>query len=201
MIRAGVTGGIGTGKSTLCDEWEKLGAKIVNADNLARELMVTDSGVRMKLTETFGPETYNSDGSLNKPHLIREAFDNKRVEELNEIVHPAVARKFHEICERAEMEGETMIVEEAALLLNTGRPSGFDAIILVTLPPEKQVKRVTKRDSASEQEVLARMNNQPDFSKLTHLADYVIENNGTEVEFRLNARQLYKDILREYNGQ
>lgn len=200
MIRAGVTGGIGTGKSTLCEEWEKLGAKIVYADELARELMVKDQKVRKQLTETFGPETYNEDGTLNKPHLIREAFENNRVEELNEIVHPAVAREFSEICKKAKKEGEKMVAEEAALLLNRGRPSGFDVIVLVTLPENKQVKRVVQRDSVSEKDVLARINKQPDFSKLTPLADYVIENKGTEDEFRFKARQLYKDILRENNS-
>lgn len=200
MIRAGVTGGIGTGKSTLCDEWEKLGARIVYADELARELMVSDPQVRSKLTETFGQDTYNDDGTLNKPHLIREAFENRRVEELNAIVHPAVAREFFKICEKADKEGETMVVEEAALLLNKGRPPGFDVIVMVTLPEDKRVKRVVQRDSASEEDVIARIKSQPDFSKLTPLADVVIENEGTEKEFRLKARQLYKDILKEYDS-
>lgn len=201
MIRAGVTGGIGTGKSTLCKEWEKLGAKIVYADDLAKKLMVSNPKVRNQLINTFGPETYNSDGSINKPHLIREAFDHNRVEELNAIVHPAVAETFQEICEEAEKQGESMVVEEAALLLNKGRPKGLDVIILVTIPPDKQVKRVVERDNISEEDVLARIHKQPDFDKLATLADYVIENNGTKEEFLLKARQLYKDILREYNDK
>lgn len=202
MIRAGVTGGIGTGKTTLCEEWEKLGAKVVYADDLAKELMVSDPVIRKKLTDAFGGNTFRLDGSLNKSHLIKEAFSNNRVQELNEIVHPAVAAEFREICEKAEKEGEKkMVVEEAALLLNRGRPEGFDVIVLVTLTREKQVERVALRDSASEEDVLSRMENQPEFSSMTHLADIVIENRGTESEFREHARKLYKDILKEYDSE
>lgn len=201
MIRAGVTGGIGTGKTTLCREWEKLGARVVYADDLAKELMVSDPAIRKKLLDAFGNDTYMADGSLNKPHLIREAFTNNRVEELNEIVHPAVAAEFRAICEQAEKKGEKMVVEEAALLLNRGRPEGFDVIVLVTLQGEKQIERVASRDKVSGKDVLSRMENQPDFSSMSHLADIVIENNGTEKEFREQARKLYKDILKEYDPE
>lgn len=201
MIRAGVTGGIGTGKTTLCKEWEKLGAKVVYADDLAKELMVSDPAIRKKLTDVFGENTFREDGSLNKPHLIREAFSNNRVEELNEIVHPAVAAEFRAICNEAEKKGVEMVVEEAALLLNRGRPVGFDVIVIVTLPREKQIERVTTRDSATEEDVLKRMEKQPDFNSMRHLADIVIENRGTENEFREQARKLYKDILREYDSE
>ena len=201
MICAGVTGGIGTGKTTLCREWEKLGAKVVYADELAKKLMVSDPVVKNKLRNTFGDDTFREDGSLNKPHLIREAFSNNRVEELNEIVHPAVAAEFRRICDEAEKKGEQMVVEEAALLLNRGRPEGFDVIVLITLPREKQIERVASRDSVSEENILSRIQNQPDFSSMTHLADIVIENRGTEEEFREQARQLFKDILKEYNPE
>jgi dephospho-CoA kinase len=199
MIRAGVTGGIGTGKTTLCKEWEKMGARVVYADELAKELMVSDPGLRARLQDTFGPDTYHKDGSLNKTHLIQEAFTKNRVNELNRIVHPAVAGKFREICREAEENGEDMVVEEAALLLNQGRPDGFDVIVLVTLPRDEQIRRVTERDSATEEDIISRMEKQPDFSDLKHLADIVILNSGTEEEFRESARQLYKDILKEYN--
>ncbi|PWN06570.1 dephospho-CoA kinase [Rhodohalobacter mucosus] len=201
MIRAGVTGGIGTGKTTLCKEWEKMGARVVYADDLAKKLMVSDPSVKKKLVHAFGSDTFREDGSLNKPHLIKEAFTHNRVEELNKIVHPAVAAEFMSICEQAEKEGEQMVVEEAALLLNRGRPEGFDVIVLVTLPREKQIERVASRDKTSGEEVISRMENQPDFSSLTHLVDIVIENRGTEKELRDKARKLYKDILKEYDRE
>jgi dephospho-CoA kinase len=83
MIKVGITGGIGSGKSTVCKEWEKLGAVVFYADDEAKKLMVTDRLSRQKLTDAFGPQTYKADGSLNKAHLIEEAFIKGRVEELN----------------------------------------------------------------------------------------------------------------------
>lgn len=201
MIRVGVTGGIGSGKTTLCRVWEELGARVVYADDLAKTLMVQDESVKNKLKEKFGKETYHPDGSLNKPYLIREAFRKDRVEELNSIVHPAVAEEFQNISDKAEKNGERMVVEEAALLLNYGRPDGLEIIVLVLVPKQAQLDRVMQRDNTRENDVLARIEKQPDFNQLTHLADYIVVNDGTEEEFRDKARKLYKDILREFNSK
>lgn len=195
MITVGVTGGIGSGKTTVCREWEKLGAKVVYADDLAKGLMVSDKRLRKKLTEAFGKETYNQDGSLNRQHLIRQAFEEGRVEQLNKLVHPAVARKFKEISKEAEQNDEKMLVEEAALLLNNGRPSFLDVIVLVTSNREHRIKRVEKRDEVPAEKVLERDKNQPDFTELTHLVDYTIENNGTLEELKEKSKQMYNLLV------
>jgi len=90
MIKVGVTGGIGSGKTTLCEEWEKLGAFVVYADDLAKEIMVKDKLLVAKIKSIFGEESYFSDGSLNRSYLAKEAFENNRVDELNKIVHPVL---------------------------------------------------------------------------------------------------------------
>jgi dephospho-CoA kinase len=195
MIVAGVTGGIGSGKTTLCKVWEKLGARVIYADDLAKELMVKNHDVRKKLIATFGKETYRADGSLNKPYLIREAFEKNRAEELNEIVHPAVARAFKEICIKAESEGEKIVVKEAALLLNKGRPEELDLVVLVTSPMSQQVDRVSKRNSVQEKEVYARINKQPDFESLKPLADYIVKNEGSLDEFKKKSKELFELIM------
>lgn len=195
MITVGVTGGIGSGKTTVCREWEKLGAKVVYADDLAKGLMVSDKRLRKKLTEAFGKETYNQDGSLNRQHLIRQAFEEGRVEQLNKLVHPAVARKFKEISKEAEQNDEKMLVEEAALLLNNGRPSFLDVIVLVTSNREHRIKRVEKRDEVPAEKVLERDKNQPDFTELTHIVDYTIENNGTLEELKEKSKQMYNLLV------
>lgn len=196
MITVGVTGGIGSGKTTVCKEWEKLGAKVVYADDLAKNLMTSDSDLKQKLVKAFGRETYHEDGSLNRPHLIRHAFEEGRVEELNKLVHPAVAKKFKEISEQAKQNGEKILVEEAALLLNNGRPSFLDIIVLVKSNREKRIERVVERDGVSSEKVLDRDKNQPDFNNLSHLADYTIENNGTLTELKEKSRKLF-DLLME----
>lgn len=198
MITVGVTGGIGSGKTTVCKKWEKLGAKVVYADDLAKELMVQDNRLRNSLIKAFGEETYHEDGSLNRPHLIRHAFEEGRVEELNRLVHPAVARKFIEISQKAEKAGEEMVVEEAALLLNNGRPDHLDVVVIVRSDRENRLDRVVKRDSVSKEKVLDREAKQPDFDTLIHLADYTIENNGTLEELRERSIQLYHQILKEH---
>ena len=102
MISVGITGGIGSGKTTVASIWESLGATVVYADDLAKQLMQTDPDLKRKLSETFGEETYHSDGSLNKPHLIKEAFHKNRVEELNSIVHPAIRIEAKDLIKKAE---------------------------------------------------------------------------------------------------
>lgn len=200
MITVGITGGIGSGKTTVCKEWEKLGAKVIYADDLAKELMVKDDQLKKSLIQAFGPETYNFDGSLNRPHLIWHAFEEGRVEELNQLVHPAVARKFKEISHEAEESGEKMVVEEAALLLNNGRPSAFDVIVIVTSARLDRLQRVVNRDSVAIEKVVERDENQPEFENLIHLADYIIENNGTIEELRTKSIRLYHRILKERSG-
>lgn len=191
MIVTGVTGGIGSGKSTLCGVWQELGAKIVYADDLAKKLMVTDEEVKTSLTKLFGDRTYNDDGSLNKPHLIREAFEKNRVEELNGVVHPAVARKFKEMIDTAAGAGVEMLVKEAALLLHNGRPDDLDLVVLVLAPERDQLERVKVRDGVDEKSILDRMNKQPDFEKLKQYADYIIRNDGTLEEFKHKSKELF----------
>lgn len=197
MIVAGVTGGIGSGKSTLCKVWESLGAKVVYADDLAKQLMVEDRSVKDSLMKLFGEQTYTKDGELNTEHLIEEAFLKGRVEELNRVVHPAVREKFQEIIENSKNQEVEVLVKEAALLLNNGRPEELDAVILVTSSKSDQIKRVQERDSVGEKNVQDRMNKQPDFESLKSYADYVINNDGTIEEFKLKSKELYLKVLED----
>ncbi|MEX2436263.1 MAG: dephospho-CoA kinase [Balneolaceae bacterium] len=197
MIVVGITGGIGSGKTTLCKEWEKLGATVVYADPLAKELMVRDKDVIRQLKKTFGEAVYFPDGSLNKEYLIKEAFENNRVHELNNIVHPALYKEFEAIRKKLKESGEKLLAKEAAILLNKGRPENVDIVVMVISNRELKVSRVQKRDNVNESDVLARINKQPDFSELTDLADFVIENNGTLEEFKQKSRELYFTIIRK----
>jgi len=195
MIAVGITGGIGSGKTTVARLWEEMGANVVFADDLAKEMMRTDEGLKESLVSAFGNETYTSDGELNKAHLIREAFHKNRVDELNAIVHPAIRRQTVSLMQQAREEGAEIFVYEAAILLNDGRPDYLNLVVIVTSDREKRLRRVAARDDVEEQEVIARMSKQPDFDSLIHLADYVIDNNGTIEELRLKASNLYRDLI------
>lgn len=195
MITVGITGGIGSGKSTVAKTWKELGAHVVFADDLAKEMMHSDSSLRQQLSETFGKDTYTPDGALNKSHLINEAFRKNRIEELNAIVHPAIQRKIQELILSARKTGTDLFAYEAAILLNKGRPDYLDVVVLVTGDKEIRLKRVAERDKASEQDVLDRMAKQPDFTQLTHHADYLIDNNGTIDDLKQKASNLYKKLI------
>jgi len=195
MKIVGVTGGIGSGKTTLCKVWEKLGAAVYYADNAAKKLMVTDHDLNNRLKDVFGEETYHPDGSLNKSHLIKEAFENGRVDTLNKLVHPAVAKDFKNFVKNAESNNKKIVVKEAALLLIGGRPDGIDLIVLIVSNKSKRIGRVVERDGVTGSDVESRDEQQPDFDQLTHLADYLITNDGTLKELETQAEQLYNDIM------
>lgn len=195
MVKVGVTGGIGSGKTAFCKTLEELGAYILNADDLAKKIMTDDPGVKKELVDTFGPDSYQQDGSLNREYLAKQAFQKDRVDELNSIVHPRIPGKTKEIMEEAERNGFEVFVYEAALLLQKLRPDHLDYIILLIADEEKRIDRVRQRDRVSKELVIDRMEYQQDFQKLKHLADIVIENNGSLQELEDKARRIYYDIL------
>lgn len=196
MVTVGITGGIGSGKTTVCEIWSRMGAYILNADDLAKELMVSDPEIKAQLVETFGEASFLGDGSLNREYLAAEAFEKNRVEELNAIVHPklpnAAMKKMREI----EQEGYEVFVYEAALLLENIEPGDLDYIVLVLADEEHRLKRVKQRDDSTVDEIKQRMNKQRDFAKATDRVDYVIRNNGTLEELEKKAELVYQDFLK-----
>lgn len=199
MIKMGVTGGIGSGKTTFCKVWEEKGVPVYYADEAAKVLMVQDADLVQSLKKTFGTETYRADGSLNKDHLIYEAFSRGRVDDLNRLVHPAVGRDFLRYCEEAESDGHHMVLKEAALLLNNGRPDELDLIILLLAKQEKRLEWVSNRDDVTRSDVKARLDKQPVFEELTDLADYVIPNDGSVNDLKSRASELYEKVTSKMN--
>ncbi|MDG5766635.1 dephospho-CoA kinase [Balneolales bacterium ANBcel1] len=194
MLRIGITGGIGSGKTTVCRVWERLGAHVIYADDLAKSLMVNDPELKQQLVEAFGEEVYLEDGSLDRHRLSVKAFGEGRVEELNRLVHPVVCREIDRIEEEARKEGTTIAVREAALLLDKGRPEVLDAVILVTAPEEERIRRVSKRDQSDEKQVRERMQRQKLESDMRPYADLVIENNGSRELLEEKADVIFREL-------
>lgn len=194
MIKVGITGGIGSGKTTFCREWEKMGAFVLYADDFAKKLMQEDEELRKKITQVFGDDAYDANGNLNRKYLAREAFEKDRVEELNELVHPVLWKRAAELAEEKEKAGVEIFAKEAAILLKNGRPKELDYVIIVTADEDKRIERTSERDQASEKEIQDRMTKQPDFDSLTHLADFVVLNNDTLNGLRDKAKEIYKKI-------
>lgn len=196
MISIGVTGGIGSGKTSLCREFEKLDACVVYADNLARELMISDDSVKQNIIRSFGSSAYTTTGDLNKNHLVSEAFDKGRVDELNDIVHPAVKKTLIQLRDSARDRGCKLFVYEAALLLANGRPDYLDKIVWVEVRKQLRVDRVVSRDGSTQEDVLARMNYQQTFDEVKPYIDYIVFNDGSMEELMVKAHELYQTLTR-----
>ncbi len=196
MIKVGITGGIGSGKSTVCKIWEEMGAVVVYADDLAKELMVTDPELVSAIRSAFGGQAYREDGTLNRSWLAEAAFQRGEVGKLNALVHPAVIRSIRQKIREAEERGETMFVEEAALLLDRGRPDLFDFIVLVEADPQQRLQRVMERDGVSSDAVLSRMQKQKPPEELRKWSDFIIDNNGSRAELEQKAREVWHEMIR-----
>lgn len=179
MTILGVTGGIGSGKSTVCRLIEERGARIFNSDEVARHLMVADQGVRSMIKNAFGAESYREDGSLDRSYLADRVFssDEDRLA-INGIVHPAVGRAFEAFVEQENERNSALIIKEAALLFESGTED-LDYVIVVDAPVEARLDRVMDRDQAGRDDILARMRSQMRPSDMRKRADFVIDNSGS----------------------
>ncbi|MCH2449571.1 MAG: dephospho-CoA kinase [Gracilimonas sp.] len=197
MIKVGVTGGIGSGKTTLCKEWGKMGAYILYADDLAKKLMNENEELKSKIVKVFGEQSYDASGDLDRSYLASEAFEKGRVEELNELVHPVLWKKAKDIAEEKKREGVKVFAKEAAILLNNGRPKGLDYVVLLLADEENRIDRTKERDQTSENRIRDRISKQPDFNELIPLADLVITNDGSLEELKNKSRQVFKNIIEQ----
>ncbi len=195
----GITGGIGSGKTSVAKIIAEMGYKVLIADDQAKKIMSENEAVKAKIIDTFGNETYLSDGSLNRTFLAGLVFGDdpekkSNLDKLNKIVHPAVIDDMIEMVEKYENEGEKIIFKESALIYEAGLADGFDYIISVYADEENCIKRVADRNGSSSDEVKKRMESQlsPQF-KRDH-ADFVIDNNGNPEDLK-NSTQLIVSIV------
>ncbi len=198
MIKVGVTGGIGSGKTTFCKIWERLGAFVVYADDFAKQLMGSDQELIAKIKETFGEESYSEHDELNRSYLAKEAFAKGRVKELNAIVHPVLWLRIDDLALKKEKEGVKIFVKEAAILLQNGRPADLDIIVMIASEESERIQRVMKRDHTTKALILDRVHNQQDFNEVAHLADFIVVNNSTKQSLEVEAIELFNSISAEY---
>ena len=192
----GVTGGIGSGKSAARRILADCGARIFDADRVARDLMRHSEEVRAEVQATFGPESYAPDGALNRAWLAGRVFgDEGLLSRLNAIVHPRVRLAFVEAFGQATKARAPLLVHEAALIFESGLDGLLDAVVVIDAPVEVRLERVMRRDGADKEQVLARMRHQLPASELRRRADIVIDNNGSLGELRQKIEHLYRDFL------
>lgn len=195
MKRLGVTGGIGSGKSTVCRMFEDLGARVFYADEEGKRLLVEDPDARSEIVGAFGENSYEADGTLNRAYLAQKVFaDEEKLERINAIVHPRVFERFERAAERAEQEHVPLMVKEAALIFEADADRFLDAVAVVDAPRSVRIERVTERDDASPEQVEARMGHQLPAEELRRRADYVIDNSGDLDETRRQVEQIYAEM-------
>ena len=173
MLKVGICGTIGSGKSTVCHIFEDMGIPVYFADDRAKVLMTSSVELIAKITEAFGDDCYN-DGSLDRRYLASQIFgdDSKRLL-LNSIVHPAVCRDF---VEWAESQKAAYVIVESAILFESGLDKVIDKSIAVVVPKQLALERAAARDSADIEAIKARMAVQYSSEQLQSMADFVIEN-------------------------
>ncbi|WP_113654798.1 dephospho-CoA kinase [Pedobacter namyangjuensis] len=176
MLKIGITGGIGSGKTTVCKVFETLGIPVFYADTVAKEIMVTDQVLVKGVKAAFGEDSYIEDGTLNNKHIANIVFNDKTaLAQLNALVHPAVFRAF-DVWEKSVSPNVPYTLKEAALLFESGSYKMCDKNILVTAPLQVKINRVTSRDKVTAEQVKARMDKQFTDEQKADMADFFIQN-------------------------
>ncbi|MFV9551312.1 dephospho-CoA kinase [Algibacter sp. PT7-4] len=174
MIIVGLTGGIGSGKTTVAKQFSKLGIPVYIADDEAKSLMRRSKIIKRKLTKLFGEEAYIN-GDLNKPFLANIIFNDKTyLEKMNAIVHPKVAKHFEKWVKK--QEGAPYVIKEVAILFENGGNKACDYVITVTAPIETRIKRLLKRDNTTTEKIKAIMKNQWSDEEKIKQSHFVIQN-------------------------
>jgi len=213
MLRVGLTGGLGSGKSTVARMFARHGVHVISADEVGRKLMQPGEEVYRQIVEHFGPEVLRNDETLNRPLLAEIAFRQGRLDELNKIVHPAVIAAQERWAEELfAREPYAIAMIESALIFEAGASGSvpgwrdrFDRVVLVIAPDELKVRRFLERlgkaaDTGAEQDARARLAAQiPDAEKIP-LVDYLIDNSGTLERTQQQADEVWHK-LREAAGR
>jgi dephospho-CoA kinase len=199
MIIAGITGTIGTGKSTVAAMFGALGAFVIDADKLAREVVVPGKPAWQAIIDNFGRQILNDDQTLNRQMLADIVFkDPVKLQVLNSIVHPEVLKEDQRLVdERKSADPDGLVIKDIPLLLEMGRDvarSMADKIIVVYASPDVQLKRLVARGVA-EADARNRINNQVPVKDKLKMADFVINNDGTLDETRVQVRAVYQQLM------
>lgn len=179
MIRVAVTGGIGSGKSVVCEVFDKIGIAVFNADYWAKHIMNNNTDVVKQLKKLLGNDVYRQNGMLDRKKMAEIIFsDTFMLEKVNSIVHPVVRNEFQSWSTK---QTSAYVIQEAAIIFENKQASTFDKIILVTAPEKIRINRVTKRDRLKANDVQKRINNQLSDEIKKKKSDYIIINDNIQL--------------------
>lgn len=192
MLAIGITGGIGSGKTTVCSIFARLGVPVLYADDIGKELSDSDPAIRSHLTNLLGSAAYSVDGSLDRAFVASRLFSNKRLRrQVESVIHPRVEVEIETRLAELRLSGRKLALVEAALMYEAGLHKKLDAIIVVDSDEAVRIRRIQRRDGASEQDVRSRAKAQMDPGKKILKADYVLRNNNSLEALETNVHFLY----------
>lgn len=193
MLRIGLTGGIGSGKSEVSRRLAAHGAVVIDADRLAREVVEPGTPGLAEVVETFGPGVLAADGSLDRPALGARVFDDEAARgRLEGIIHPRVRARAAEL-ERAAA-ADAVVVHDIPLLVETGQVERFDGVVVVDVPVEVQVERLVQKRGMAEAEARSRIEAQATRQQRAGVADWIVDNTGSLADLEAAVSRLWKEL-------
>ena len=182
MLQIGITGGIGSGKSTVAAIFRSLGIPVYDADSHAKALMTTDGILKDLIQKEFGTLSFTEKGQLNRQYLAKEVFPNpEKLKRLNQLVHPRVAEDYVDWVNTKSSGSVSYVIKEAALLYDSGSDQRLDQVVVVTAPEELRKQRIRERDRRSDFEIEEIMKRQMPQEEMAEKADHVVINDGKQL--------------------
>jgi len=203
MLIVGLTRGVGSGKTIVSQTLREEGAYLIDADQIARELVTPHSPTWNELVQVFGKEILNEDESIDRKGLAQRVFSNPKERTLlNQVIHPRIKeeikRRKEEILQK---DPEAIIIIDAALLVERGDHREMDKVIVVVAPDDQRIERLKRRDGMSEEEAKKVISSQMPQEEKMRVADFVIRNEGTLEETKQRARELFQELKRMGRSQ
>ena len=195
-LLVGLTGSMGSGKSLAASYFRELGAQMIDADRISRELVAPEKPAWKEIIEEFGSSVLNSDQTLNRKQVAAIVFnDESKRKKLEDIIHPRVIVEERRLYERYRQENSRVLaVIDAALLIESGNYKNVDAVIVVQCGREEQIRRVMERDGTARNEVENRLNSQMSLEEKVGFGDYILRNDGTRESLKSQVGELYRDL-------
>lgn len=197
MLKVGLTGGLGSGKSTASKFFESMGAYILDADEAAKNLIDNSKKVQSELIKEFGTDIIDISGKIDKKKLARIAFqDEDHQQRLNYVVHPHIHQEIDKCFQKILDTGKhPLFIVDAALIYESGYDSHLDYVIVISAQLKHRMERALDRKTLSRDEILKRIEFQWPEEDKTNIADYVIHNDGTELELKNQIDELYNTLV------
>lgn len=196
MHSVGLTGGIGSGKSSVSRLLASYGAVVLDADLMAREVVEVGTRGLAAVVEAFGPEVLRADGSLDRERLGQRVFaDPEQLARLNAVVHPLVGERYAELVTAAEESGAPVVVHDVPLLVENGLAGAYDAVVVVSASPATQLERLTRDRGMSERDARARIDAQSTLAQKLEVATHVVDNDGPLEDLAPQVARLWAELV------